>query len=126
MKYASTHTANAKISRTIHGVTSHVFRNAWFRHFTGLDSAMIPFIASIHSDSAHESGKRKHFRDILPENNLGISAVPQVMGNEPTIADCTLFGALKFGEFAGAPLDRGFRNVARWYDAFSQRPSAAD
>ena len=49
---------------------------------------------------------------------------PFVMGSEPTIADCTLFAALKFGEFAGAPLDRGYKNVARWYDAFSQRPSA--
>lgn len=49
-----------------------------------------------------------------------------VMGAAPTIADCTLFAALKFGEFAGAPLDRGFRNVARWYDDFAKRPSAAD
>ena len=47
-----------------------------------------------------------------------------VAGATPTIADCTLFAALKFGEFAGAPLDRGYKNVARWYDAFSQRPSA--
>jgi glutathione S-transferase len=51
---------------------------------------------------------------------------PFVMGSEPTIADCTLFAALKFGDFAGAPLDRGFRNVARWFDAFAKRPSAAD
>jgi glutathione S-transferase len=51
---------------------------------------------------------------------------PFVMGNEPTIADCTLFAAIKFGEFAGTPLDRGFRNVARWFDAFAKRPSAAD
>ena len=51
---------------------------------------------------------------------------PFVMGDEPTIADCTLLAALKFGDFAGAPLDRGFRNVARWFDAFAQRPSAAD
>jgi glutathione S-transferase len=51
---------------------------------------------------------------------------PFVMGAEPTIADCTLFAALKFGDFAGAPLDRGFRNVARWFDAFAKRPSAAD
>jgi len=49
-----------------------------------------------------------------------------VAGDRPTIADCTLFAALKFGEFAGSPLDRGFRNVARWYDDFSKRPSAAD
>ncbi len=51
---------------------------------------------------------------------------PFVMGAAPTIADCTLFAALKFGEFAGAALDRGFHNVARWYDSFSKRPSAAD
>lgn len=51
---------------------------------------------------------------------------PFVMGAEPTIADCTLFAALKFGEFAGAPLDRGYANVARWYDAFGRRPSAAN
>jgi glutathione S-transferase len=49
-----------------------------------------------------------------------------VMGDRPTIADCTLLAALKFGEFAGAPLDRSFRNVARWYDDFAKRPSAAD
>lgn len=51
---------------------------------------------------------------------------PFVMGGEPTIADCTLFAGLRFGEFAGAPLDPGFRNVARWYADFSQRPSARD
>jgi len=51
---------------------------------------------------------------------------PFVMGGEPTIADCTLFAALRFGEFAGAPLDPGFRNVARWQAAFAQRPSARD
>ena len=51
---------------------------------------------------------------------------PFVMGDQPTIADCTLFAAIRFGDFAGCPLDRGFRNVARWYDAFAKRPSAAD
>ena len=51
---------------------------------------------------------------------------PFVMGASPTIADCTLFAGLKFGEFASSPLDRSFRNVARWYDAFGKRPSAAD
>ena len=55
-----------------------------------------------------------------------IGTKPFVMGGKPTIADCTLLAALKFGEFAGAPLDRGFRNVARWYDEFSKRPSAKD
>lgn len=51
---------------------------------------------------------------------------PFIMGEHPTIADCTLFAALRFGEITASPLDRNFRNVARWYDAFAKRPSAAD
>ena len=50
---------------------------------------------------------------------------PFVAGERPSIADCTLLAALEFGEFAGAPLDPGFNNVARWYADFKQRPSAA-
>ena len=55
-----------------------------------------------------------------------IGSKPFVMGDKPTIADCTLFAALKFGEFTGSPLDGTHPNVARWYAEFSKRPSAAD
>ncbi|MEW6272835.1 MAG: glutathione S-transferase family protein [Thermodesulfobacteriota bacterium] len=48
-----------------------------------------------------------------------------VAGDRPTAADCTLFAALAFGETAGTPLDPSHGNVARWYAAFKQRPSAA-
>jgi glutathione S-transferase len=48
-----------------------------------------------------------------------------VAGNHPTIADCTLLAALDFAEFAGAPLDPQYTNVARWYRSFKQRPSAS-
>jgi glutathione S-transferase len=47
-----------------------------------------------------------------------------VAGDRPSIADCTLFAALEFGEFAGVPLDPACTNVARWYAAFKERPSA--
>ncbi len=47
-----------------------------------------------------------------------------VAGGAPTIADCTLFAALEFAEFAGVPLDPSYKNVARWYAEFKQRPSA--
>lgn len=53
-----------------------------------------------------------------------IGANPFAAGAQPTIADCTLFAALQFGEFAGIPLDPAFTNIARWYEAFQQRPSA--
>lgn len=47
-----------------------------------------------------------------------------VAGDRPTIADCTLLAALEFAEFAGVPLDPTYTNVARWYAAFKERPSA--
>ena len=53
-----------------------------------------------------------------------IGSRPFVAGERPSIADCTLLAALEFGEFAGVPLDPGLKNVARWYTAFKQRPSA--
>jgi glutathione S-transferase len=48
-----------------------------------------------------------------------------VAGDKPTIADCTLFAAIGFAEFAQIPLEPGVKNVHRWYESFKQRPSAA-
>ncbi len=44
-------------------------------------------------------------------------------GEHPSIADCTLFAAFKMAEMGGFPLEGG-PNLKRWYEAFSQRPSA--
>lgn len=49
---------------------------------------------------------------------------PFVAGERPTVADCTLLAAVEFAEFAGAPVTPSFANVARWFSAFRQRPSA--
>ncbi len=49
---------------------------------------------------------------------------PFVSGDKPTIADCTLFAALEFAEFAQVPIDPELKNIARWHTAFKQRPSA--
>jgi len=48
-----------------------------------------------------------------------------VAGDRPSIADCTLFAALEFAQFAEAPVDPSCKNVARWYGAFKERPSAS-
>jgi glutathione S-transferase len=48
-----------------------------------------------------------------------------VAGDEPTIADCTLFAALAFAEFGQIPIDPGLKNVHRWYESFKKRPSAS-
>lgn len=49
---------------------------------------------------------------------------PFVAGERPSIADCTLFAALTFAEFAQVPIDARFANVHRWYEDFKKRPSA--
>ena len=56
--------------------------------------------------------------------NAEIGSRPFVAGERPTIADCTLFAALEFADFAQVAIDPSCRNLARWHAAFKQRPSA--
>jgi glutathione S-transferase len=46
-----------------------------------------------------------------------------VLGDSPTIADCTLFGGLFFAEFFGWQIPEEYANLLRWYEAFKKRPS---
>ena len=61
---------------------------------------------------------------VLDSVNTLIGEKPFVMGARPTIADCTLFGALSFGEIFEVTVDPVFGNITRWYEDFRQRPSA--
>ena len=54
-----------------------------------------------------------------------IGKSPFVAGDRPSIADCTLFAALNFADFAQVPIDAKYTNVHRWYEDFKKRPSAA-
>ena len=53
-----------------------------------------------------------------------IGASPFVAGDRPTIADCTLFAAIKFGEAVELAIDPALSNLTRWHEDFSKRPSA--
>lgn len=44
-------------------------------------------------------------------------------GDEPTIADCTLWAGLAFAQFAQVDVDPSFGNVLRWFESFGKRPS---
>lgn len=46
-----------------------------------------------------------------------------IMGNEPTIADCTLFAALNFATFASHGIDAQYSNIHRWHESFRTRAS---
>lgn len=59
------------------GVTGHIFRSVHAELFGGADRYYSPFIAP---DSAG-AFKVGNLRDVLPENNRGITLVPQILAN---------------------------------------------
>lgn len=62
----------------LEGVTGYVFRNAYAKYYGGIDKYFTPFI-SPHTKKLMDSREK---RDILPENNKGITIVPQVLTNK--------------------------------------------
>lgn len=67
--------------------------------------------------------ERERLPRVLGVVDTRIGSQPFVCGERPTIADCTLFAGLRFGQFGGVEIPDGFANVQRWYQAFSARPS---
>ena len=62
----------------LRGFTEYIYRNAFSRHFDGFDIAVAPFIPTM-SDARL---KRKHLKDVLPENNQAMPVIPQIIGNK--------------------------------------------
>ena len=66
----------------LQGYTDYVFRNAYARHFSGIDMAIAPFVSLVKGKKV----KLTHLKDLLPENNRGgMKIIPQVMGNDPEL-----------------------------------------
>lgn len=59
------------------GVTGHVYRRVHAKMFGGADRYYSPFIAP---DSAG-AFKAGNLRDVLPENNEGVTLIPQILAN---------------------------------------------
>lgn len=59
------------------GITTMHYRQAFVRHFHGLDVEMAPFIPTVAADRINP----KLLKDILPENSSGLPLIPQVIGN---------------------------------------------
>lgn len=59
------------------GITGHVYRRAHHKFFAGIDKYFIPFISP--NQFGHLSSKEKN--NLLPENNQGMRAVPQILTN---------------------------------------------
>jgi len=77
------------------------------------------------SPDAAETGKTRLAATTRVMDQL-IGSKQFVAGAKPTIADCTLFAALEFANFAQAEIDYAkLKNLGRWYEGFKQRPSAS-
>ncbi len=63
----------------LRGVTTVDYRNAFSRHFSGVDSALTPFIPTVSGNAI----KPKLLKDIIPEHNKLMPVVPQIIGKEP-------------------------------------------
>lgn len=61
----------------LEGITGYVYRNAFRSIYTGIDKYFIPFI----SPNRNRALSPKEIRDVLPEHNEGMYAVPQIMTN---------------------------------------------
>lgn len=62
----------------LRGLTEEPFRTAFSRHFSGVDYAMAPFIATTVGERLRDA----HVRDVLPEKQR-MPVVPQLLSNNP-------------------------------------------
>lgn len=60
------------------GISNYVYRNAYHKHFHGFDKYFTPFIAP----NKKRYLSSKSLNDILPDNNLGLCIVPQILTNK--------------------------------------------
>ena len=61
----------------LEGITGHIYRNALHQCFDGFDKYFIPFISP--NQKGHFSTREK--KDVMPEHNQGMYAVPQILTN---------------------------------------------
>jgi len=76
------------------------------------------------SPDAAENG-RNMLKGALRILDRMVGKGPFVAGAKPTIADCTLYAAFDFAQFAGVPIDPECGNLQKWYADFKERPSAS-
>ena len=61
----------------LEGITGHVFRRAFCECFGSVDRYFIPFIKP--NQHGHLSSRER--QDVLPQNNPGMYAIPQILTN---------------------------------------------
>ena len=67
----------------LEGITGYTYRRALYQCFGGFDKYFIPFI--LPNQKGHLSTREK--KDIMPENNEGMYAVPQILTKNAEVRD---------------------------------------
>lgn len=75
------------------GLTGYVFRDAINRTYGGIDKFFTPFIVP----TIKREFKTRELRDILPENNIGMDVVPQILTNNSELFMDTVNSLKKYG-----------------------------
>ena len=78
----------------LEGITGWIYRNAQHACFGGFDKYFIPFISP--NQHGHFSAREK--KDVMPEHNQDMYAVPQILTNQ---TDDFLYTARKLQEYYG-------------------------
>lgn len=63
----------------LRGLTDSTYRTVFSRFFPGFDSAVAPFITTYQGNSIRSS----RLQDLLPENNLHLTIIPQILAKNP-------------------------------------------
>lgn len=90
----------------LHGLTLYHFRNCLYRHYSGIDAAISPFMP------AQETAKLnvRKWKDFDPANNQCVETVPQLMGIVPAHFADTMhalheeYGLSRFNWNLGCPM----------------------
>ena len=90
----------------LHGLTHYHFRNCLFRHYSGFNAAISPFVP------VQELAKLnvRKWKDLAPENNSAVELIPQLMGIIPAHFPDTMnalhqeFGYTRFNWNLGCPM----------------------
>lgn len=90
----------------LHGLIHYHFRNCLFRHYSGFNAAISPFVP------VQETSKLnvRKWKDLAPENNTSVELIPQLMGIIPAHFGDTMnalhqeFGYTRFNWNLGCPM----------------------
>lgn len=88
----------------LEGITGYIYRNAYHSFFGQVDKYFLPFI----SPTKNKKFTSRELNDVLPENNKGLTVVPQILTNNSeyfigTVNELTKFGYNEVNLNLGCP-----------------------